>query len=107
MDAVEEASGRVEGRCFERAFDRLCGLGCHGCHLQARLLVLQLGLASALEALGPLLECASARGDVVFGELSQQLHVNGGFGVCGRSCVWDLWYVCYVVGVVGARVGSF
>lgn len=78
MDAVEEASGRVEGSIIQGDLDRLCGLGSH---LQVRPLCLQLVLtevlAGALEALGSFLQSASARGDVVFGELFQQLHVNG------------------------------
>jgi hypothetical protein len=86
MDAVKEASGRVEGSGIERGLNRLGGLGCH---LQVRLLVLQLvlteGLASALEALGSFLQSASARGGIVFGELFQQLHVNGRSSVCGCS----------------------
>jgi hypothetical protein len=106
MDAVEEASGRVEGGGVKRkrAFDRLGGLGLGlGCHLQARLLCRQLvlteTLAGAPEALGSFLESASARGRVVFGELLQQVHVNGVLSVGSCSWVWgSLLCVGYVVG---------
>jgi hypothetical protein len=111
MDAVEEASGRVErsGIERERAFDRLGGLGL-GCHLQARLLCRQLvlteTLAGAPEAQGSFLESASACGRVVFGELLQQLHVNGRLSVGSCSWVWDLCYVCAMLLVVGMCGGG-
>lgn len=101
MDAVEEAGGRVESGGIKGGLDRLCGLGCH---LQVgplcRRLVLTEVLAGALEALGSFLQSASARGDVVFGELLQQLHVNGILIVCSCSwvCVWDLSYFVVMFG---------
>ena len=115
MDAVEEASGRVEGRVegsgIKGGLDRLGGLGCH---LQVRLLCLQLlltgalvALAGAPEALGSFLESASAGGKVVFGELFQQLHVNGRLSVGSCSWVWDLcyvWAMLMVGGMFGGRV---
>lgn len=106
VDAVEESGGRVEGSGIQRALDRLADLVCH---LQAKMLYFELVLAGAFEATGSFLQSASARGDILFGKLLQQLHVNGILSVGSYSWawvwVWNLSYVWTMSWLVGGMVG--
>ena len=108
VDSVEEARGRVEGRCLEGSLDAFGSglLGGSRGHVQARALSLQLGLARADCVLGSCSKSGVARGDVVFDALVQAVHVIGGCCegcmryVGGVVCVWYIFGVCVACDVV-------